>query len=128
MVIDLSLDCNIPYDNYVNEYKIKTDTLLSYINKINDEMSIKYNYIIIPMTVYNIIECSDYFKSNRYDVLDNDLRKVGTIGEFECYLDIYLPPNEILISWDKSTSRDVKIESILSDKKSEKQKKIKVIP
>jgi len=128
MVIDLSLDCNIPYDNYVNEYKIKTDTLLSYINKINDEMSIKYNYIIIPMTVYNIIECSDYFKSNKHDVLDNDLRKVGTIGGFECYLDIYLPPNEILISWDKSTSRDVKIESILSDKKSEKQKKIKVIP
>jgi hypothetical protein len=128
MVIDLSLDCNIPYDNYVNEYKMKTDTLLSYINKINDDMTIRYNHIIIPMTIYNIIECSDYFKSNKYDVLDNDLRKVGTIGEFECYLDIYLPPNEILISWDKSTSRDVKIESILSDKKSEKQKKIKVIP
>lgn len=128
MVIDLSIDTAIPYDNYVNEYKIKTDTLLSYIKKINDEMTIRYNYIIIPMSIYNIIECSDYFKSHNYETLDNDLRKVGTIGEFECYLDIYLPPNEILISWDKSTSRNVKIESILSDTQIEKQKKIKVIP
>jgi len=130
MIIDLTIDNEVGYDNYVNEYKIKSDNLLLQINKINERMKVRYNYIVIPMSIYNIIECSDYFKSHIHETVNDEtfLRRVGTIGEFECYLDIHLPSNEILISWDKATSRDLKIESILSNSIIEKQKKIKVIP
>lgn len=126
MIINLNIEYEAGYDNYVNEYKMKGDRLLLAINKINDEMSVKYNYIVIPVAIYNIIECNDYFKANEIGSTEG-LRKVGSIGEFECYLDIHLPPNEILMSWDKSTSRNVKIESIL-DNIIQKEKKIKVIP
>lgn len=81
------------------------------------------------MSVYNIIECSEQFESIGYDI-DNksNLKKVGFLGEFECYLDIYANKNEILVSWDKSTSRDIKIDNLLSISKSvEFEKKIEII-
>ena len=60
--------------------------------------------------------------------MNEGIKKVGYLGEFECYLDIYLPPDEILVSWDKSRIRDIKIENLLSNTIIEKEKKIKVIP
>lgn len=126
MIINLYLDSDI--SNYVNEYKIKSNKLLTELNRININMEEKYNYLIIPISIYNIIECSDHFKAYTQESKEDSLRRVGTIGGFECYLDIYLPPNEILVSWDKATSRNIKIESLLFDKKIEKQKKIKVMP
>jgi hypothetical protein len=77
------------------------------------------------MTVYNILEFNDNFLSVKYESGDGPVL-VGTIGEFKCYLDIYLPPNEILVSWDKQTSRDVKLESILNGI-SEKEKRVKIL-
>ena len=50
-----------------------------------------------------------------YENNDNELRLVGWLGEFECYLDIHLEPWQILLSWDKSTSRDIKLNNILSE-------------
>lgn len=116
MVIDLSINNN-DYSNYAHEYKIKSARLLTALNRLNISMDKKYNYIIVPMSVYNIIECCEYFKSTKYDHENHsNLKKVGFIGDFECYLDIYLKSNEILVSWDKSTSRDIKIESLFTNK------------
>jgi hypothetical protein len=113
----------------MNEYKVKSNKLLTELNRINIGMEKRYNYLIIPISIYNIIECSDYFTSNKDSVINDDnLRLVGSIGEFQCYLDMCLPSNEIIVSWDKATSRNIKIESLLSDKKLEKEKKIKVMP
>jgi len=128
MIIDLNED-SISYDNYVSEYKIKSSKLLTEVNRINISMENRYNYIIIPMCIYNIIEQSEYFSPSLYENNDNDLRLVGWLGEFECYLDIHLEPWQILLSWDKSTTRDIKLNNILSDCiEVEKEKKIKVIP
>jgi len=128
MIIDLSNSVSM-YDNYVNEYKVKSNKLLTEINQININMITKYNYIIIPIAIYNLIEHSDYFRASEFTKNKSGLSKVGWLGEFECYLDLYLEPNHILVSWDKSTSRDMKIDRILSDNNiNEKQKKIKVIP
>lgn len=128
MIINLNDDIPLGFiENYRDEYKLKSNKLISYLNGININMKNKFNYIIIPVTVYNILECNDRFKPF-FSINDNDdLKKVGTLGEFEVYLDIHLRPDEIILSWDKSISRDVKINNILYNI-NEKQKKIKVIP
>ena len=85
--------------------------------------------MIQELMTENIIEQSEYFSPSLYENNDNDLRLVGWLGEFECYLDIHLEPWQILLSWDKSTTRDIKLNNILSDCiEVEKEKKIKVIP
>ena len=124
MVIDISTN-SYPHLSYRDEYKVKGNKLLTELNRINIKMSTKHNYIIIPMTVYNILEFNDNFLSVKYESGDGPVL-VGSIGEFKCYLDIYLPPNEILVSWDKQTSRDVKLESILNGI-SEKEKRVKIL-
>lgn len=124
MVIDISTT-SYPNLSYRDEYRVKGNKLLTELNRINIKMSTKHNYIIIPMTVYNILEFNDNFLSVKYESGDGPVL-VGTIGEFKCYLDIYLPPNEIIVSWDKQTSRDVKLESILNGI-SEKEKRVKIL-
>ncbi len=129
-MIDLS---KIPLgysENYLDEYKLKSGRLITSINKINIERVLesktKYNYIIIPISVYNIIECSDLFRAYKYSETEDGLKRVGTVGDYEIYLDIYLPSNEIILSWDKQTSRDIKINSILFSKDDSKEKRIKI--
>jgi hypothetical protein len=124
MIIDISTT-SYPNLSYRDEYRVKGNKLLTELNRINIKMTIRHNYIIIPMTVYNILEFNDNFLSVKYESGDGPVL-VGTIGEFECYLDIYLPPNEIVVSWDKQTSRDVKLESILNGI-SEKEKRVKIL-
>lgn len=128
MVIDLSVT-HLDLLNYTYEYKIKSIRLLTALNQLNISMDKKYNYIIMPMSVYNIIECSEHFKSVKYDLENqSNLKKIGFLGDFECYLDIYLEKNEIIISWDKSTARDIKIDNLLSSSNMiECEKKIDII-
>jgi hypothetical protein len=126
MEIDLT-DIPIGYtENYVDEYKLKSSKLIKDINSINSKMVKKYNYMIIPIYIYNIIEFDDRFKPSKINDIEV-LRNVGSIGDVECYLDIYLPPDEIIMSWDKKTSRDVKLESILNGGIDEKEKRVKII-
>ena len=125
MVIDISTT-SYPHLSYRDEYKVKGNKLLTELNRINIKMSTKHNYIIIPMTVYNILEYNDSFMSVKYESNENGPVLVGIVGEFKCYLDIHLPPNEILVSWDKQTSRDVKLESILNGIY-EKEKRVKIL-
>jgi hypothetical protein len=124
MVIDISTS-SYSHLSYKDEYRVKGNKLLTELNRINIKMSIKHNYIIIPMSVYNILEYNDNFSPITYKSNDGPVL-IGSIGEFKCYLDIYLPPNEIIISWDKQTSRDVKLESILNGI-SEKEKRVKIL-
>jgi hypothetical protein len=124
MVIDISTT-SYPHLSYKDEYKAKGNKLLTELNRMNIKMSVKHNYIIMPMTVYNILEFNDNFISIKYESGDGPVL-VGIIGEFKCYLDIHLPANEIIVSWDKQTSRDVKLESILNGI-SEKEKRVKIL-
>ena len=124
MVIDISTT-SYPHLSYKDEYKVKGNKLLTELNRMNIKMSVKHNYIIMPMTVYNILEFNDNFISVKYESGDVPVL-VGIIGEFKCYLDIHLPANEIIVSWDKQTSRDVKLESILNGI-SEKEKRVKIL-
>ena len=124
MVIDISTT-SYSHLSYKDEYLVKSNKLLTELNRINIKMNIKHNYIIMPMTVYNILEHNDNFLPVIYESGDGPVL-VGTIGEFKCYLDIYLPPDRVIVSWDKETARDVKINSILKGI-DEKEKRVKII-
>lgn len=112
-------------ENYMDEYQLKSSKLFKEINSINLKMNKKYNYIIVSMPIYNIIECDIRFKPAPISE-GLYLRKVGSIGDIECYLDIYLPPDQIIVSWDKQTARDVKIDNILNGI-DEKEKRVKIL-
>ena len=94
--------------------RMKDGYIMRDINKLNDSCDIKYNYMIIPMSVYNILEHHPSFLSLKIKDSEPDgLWKVGTIFGYECYLDMYMPIDQISIYYNKQITRDLKIDSIL---------------
>ena len=76
------------------------------------------------MRIYNILQFSHCFKTIHYDV--SGLMHVGYLLDFHVYLDMYMPPDEILISYDKSISRDNKLDAILNGEDMIKEKRVKI--
>lgn len=110
--------------NWNTEYSMMSKIIFENLKIINKKMSKKYNYIVVPMPIYNILHESTLFIS---DYIDSEgIKKVGILGEFEVYLDMCCDNNTILLSWDKQTLRDVKIENLLNGLKI-KEKNIKII-
>jgi len=95
--------------------KIKNDNnLVGSILELSYSKEPTPNFIIIPISVYNIIESNVEFKTS----IDSELSfpyKIGYLRGFELYLDIHLPPDKIIISWNKQELRNSKIESILGE-------------
>jgi hypothetical protein len=106
---------------YIESCDQQTNVILDTVLKVDKK---KYNYLIVPMRVYNIMQFSHLFKSIPYDM--SGLMHVGYIIDFHVYLDMYMPPDEILISYDKSVSRDNKLDSILNDEDMIKEKRVKI--
>jgi hypothetical protein len=126
MEIDISKTYSGHSENYQDDYKLKSSKILNSIREINKNMNKRYNSITIPISIFNIIECDDRFRHTNFDK-DSELKKVGVLdNNIECYLDLYSPPNQILISWDIQTLRDVKINNILNGL-NEKEKRVKII-
>lgn len=106
------------------ECSVMSEIIFANLKIINKEMSTKYNYIIVPMSIYNILHESTLFISNYID--SEGIKKVGMLGEFEVYLDMYCESSTILLSWDKQTHRDIKLEKLLNGLEI-KEKSIKII-
>jgi len=109
-------------DDYITECKYQTNLILDGVKKV---METEHNYLIVPMRVYNIIQFSDFFKSIHYDL--SGMMHVGYLHDFYIYLDMYLPSDEIVISYDKSISRNNKLDVILNGVEIIKEKRVKVI-
>ena len=87
------------------------------INKLNESCEIKYNYMIIPMSIYNILEHHPSFLSKKITESESDgLWNVGYIFGYECYLDMIMSTDQISIYYNKQIARDLKIDSILEDR------------
>lgn len=99
----------------------QTNIILDGVEKFKEK---EHNYLIVPMRIYNIIQFSLYFKPIPYDV--SGLMHVGYLLDFHVYLDMYIPSNEILISYDKSISRDNKLDVILNGEDIIKEKRVKI--
>jgi hypothetical protein len=134
--VKLSLSLNFAFIFYKNRMEIKLpDIKGTYIESCDEQTSIilngvekfkesKHNYLIVPMRIYNIIQFSGYFKSIYYDL--SGIMHVGYLLDFHVYLDMYIPPDEILISYDKSILRDNKLNAILNGEDIIKEKRVKI--
>ena len=88
----------------------------------------------------NITDIISLVDDTRYNnILDQDSRfkylpfgdvsgitKVGDFMWYEVYLDILMPSGEILISYDKSISRDNKLDHILDNMEILKEKRVRI--
>jgi len=133
MEIDLNdVPNGISETNYEN-MRLKSNKLIKEFQFYRNSKKIDHNFMIIPVSIFNIIECNHYFKhSHISDIIHlgkiyPELLYVGDLLGFKCYLDITQPPDTITLSYDKSIIRDNKIESILNSEKLKQEIDITVL-
>jgi hypothetical protein len=108
MEIDLN---KITYGQIESEYeenRLKSSTIYNSLNRLNEN----YNFIIIPMSVFNILECDPRFSSCEINN-PTGIFKVGIFCGYDCYVDLYLTDNRIILSKDLQRMRENKINAIL---------------
>ena len=119
------MEINLPdidSEDYEGVCKDHADIIMSGLSEVSRD---KHNYLIVPMRVYNILHFSDKFYSVNFSEI-SPLMLAGHLEGFDVYLDMYMPPDEILISYDKSISRDSKLDYILNDIDVIKEKRVKI--
>lgn len=103
-------------------YVLKSAIIYKEIKKMDK----KHNFIIMPMSVYNIIECHQYFEPCHVNP-NSGIFKVGDFCGYECYVDMLLTEDRIIMSKDKQAMRENKINSILGISDLEKNLEIDII-
>ena len=137
MIIDLNKDVNLSYAETSFELaQLKSNTLIKKITIQRNKTG--QNFMIVPMSIYNILETNNYFRST-LDSLSNsnsirningiceDLRYMGSINGIEVYLDLISPSDTIILKHDRSIMRDNKINSILNGEELKEEIEITVL-
>lgn len=94
---------------------LKSNKLVNDLVEINN-MEPKRSYMITSMNVFNIIETHDKFEP-KFSDSKNELISINLVGNIlgiDCYVDLYMKDDNILLYYDKQYARDLKIESILN--------------
>jgi hypothetical protein len=128
MTIDLNKDESLGYAETSFELsKLKSNKLIKEI--IMQRNKTGQNFMIVPMSIYNILEANDSFKFARLESLMSEemLRHMGSINGIEVYLDLFSPSDTITLRYDKSIMRDNKIDVILNDSKLKEEIEITVL-
>lgn len=117
--LNFALDCYVP-SSISEQNRLKSGRLVKELTDINEELEPKRNYMIVSMNIFNILELHDKFEhlnllGRKSD--DDSLYLAGKINNFDCYLDLNMMSDTILLHYDKQSVRDIKIESILNNKK-----------
>jgi hypothetical protein len=130
MIVDLNDTKNLDMAETDYEFrKLKSNKLMTEINKKKQEQ----NFMIIPMSIYNILETNSSFvypTNDSFLTTNKDeelLRFVGSIYHIDVYLDILAPPDSITLSYDKSIMRDNKIDAILNNEELKEEIEITVL-
>ena len=130
MIVDLNDTKNLDIAETDYEFrKLKSNKLMTEINKRKQEQ----NFMIIPMSIYNILETNSSFvypTNDSFLTTNKDeelLRFVGSIYGIEVYLDILSPSDSITLSYDKSIMRDNKIDAILNNEELKEEIEITVL-
>jgi hypothetical protein len=128
MEIDLNDTPNgIAETNYEN-MRLKSNKLIKEVQFYRNSENLDHNFMIIPMSIFNIIECNQNFKHSHIDAtMSSGILYVGDLLGFRCYLNMHQPSDTITLSYDKSIMRDNKIDSILNDDKLKKEIDITVL-
>lgn len=128
MTIDLNKDEGLGYAETSFELsKLKSNKLIKEI--VMQRNKTGQNFMIVPMSIYNILEANDSFKFARLESLMSEelLRHMGSINGIEVYLDLFSPSDTITLRYDKSIMRDNKIDVILNDSKLKEEIEITVL-
>ena len=87
----------------------------------------RFSYMVVSMHVYNMLSMNSEFASHFGNVEEIDgLTEVGEFFGFKVFLDMYMRPDEILLSCDKSSMRDRKLDLLLDGKEFHKEKRVKI--
>jgi len=128
MTIDLNKDERLGYAETSFELsKLKSNKLIKEI--VMQRNKTGQNFMIVPMSIYNILEANDSFVFARLESLMSEelLRHMGSINGIEVYLDLFSPSDTITLRYDKSIMRDNKIDAILNDSKLKEEIEITVL-
>ena len=114
--------------------KLKAGKLVKELREINKEYEPKRNFMVMSMNVFNTLEHHDKFEHKNLLGLAFENKKesriylVGKIYDIDCYIDLHMMSDTILLSWDKQRAREIKLESLLNDNNKDlEQLKIDVI-
>jgi len=111
--------------NDFNYSDYQTEIVKKIINTlvVEDE---RFNYMIVPMHVFNALCTSHIFHSYFKNDEVAGITEVGTFNGYKVFLDMYQKPDEILLSCDIASSRDYKINQILEGTEFIKEKRVKI--
>lgn len=114
MIIDLNTDNLMFAETNYEMSRLKSNTLVKEV--INQHNQSGQNFMIVPMSIYNILEANSFFMFAKLDSLMSEypLRHMGSIKGIEIYLDLFSPSDTIILKYDKSIMRDNKIDSLLN--------------
>jgi hypothetical protein len=90
-------------------------------DQLNDD---RYNYLIIPIAVLNILDQDNRFLYSDFKGEVVGITKIGNFMWYEVYLDILMPPDEIIVYCDRAITRNNKIDFLLNDDELLKEKRI----
>jgi hypothetical protein len=108
--------------------RLKSNKLIKEMQFYISSENLDHNFMIIPMSIFNILETSPSFKHSHIDERESPgILYVGDIFGFKCYLNIHQPSDTITLSYDKSIMRDNKIDSILNNDKLKEEIEITVL-
>ena len=120
----MRIDCNnIPLglSTNINDLnKLKSGKLVRSLLEINEKMEPRRNYMVMSMNVFNIIEHHDNFEHKNLLGLKKELTALTLVGNLcglDCYIDIHMKSNNILLFYDKQIARNLKLESLLDNNK-----------
>jgi hypothetical protein len=128
MTIDLNKDERLSYAETSFELtKLKSNKLIKEI--VIQRNKTGQNFMIVPMSIYNIIEANNSFEFARLESLlsEDNLRHMGSINGIEVYLDLFSPSDTITLKYDKNNMRDNKIDAILNNSELKKEIEITVL-
>lgn len=128
MIIDLNKDSNLNWAETSFELaQLKSNKLIKEV--VNQTNKTGQNFMIVPMSIYNILEANKSFQFAPLDSLmsEDPLRHMGSINGIEVYLDLFSPSDTIILRYDKSIMRDNKLDAILEDGKLKEEIEITIL-
>jgi hypothetical protein len=117
---------NIRCGQIENDYdmnRLMSSNIYNNVNRFNEN----YNFIIMPMPIFNIIESDPRFSSCEIGDNPTNIFKVGVWCGYDCYVDLYLTENKIILSRDIQRMRENKINAILGTDELKKDLNIDII-
>ena len=111
MIIDVSNVENGHELTYLQVCRLKSAHIYQGVKKINDK---RFNYLLVSVDVGNVLDNHIDFKKSSGISKEEGLYYIGELLEFKVYVDLYLSPNSIILSFDKQTRRDVRLDSLLN--------------